>query len=52
MDVIASNVDMNAAHSALVPLDDAEMQLDALLSSLEQSRGYDTIIVDCPPQLG
>ena len=50
MDVIASNVDMNAAHSTLVEQDGAETRLDALLGALEGD--YDVVVVDCPPQLG
>lgn len=50
MDVVASNIDMNAAASTLAQEDDAEMRLARLLTELEDE--YDFVVVDCPPHLG
>lgn len=50
MDVVASNIDMNAAESTLIEQPDGEMRLDALLAKLDD--GYDYVVVDCPPHLG
>ncbi|WP_049922531.1 ParA family protein [Halopiger djelfimassiliensis] len=50
MDVITSNVDMNAAESALMQESDPEARLDALLEHVETD--YDVVVVDCPPHLG
>ncbi|WP_117369169.1 ParA family protein [Natrarchaeobaculum sulfurireducens] len=50
MDVVPSNVDMNAAESTLSQEPDGETRLDTLLSAIEAD--YDVIVVDCPPYLG
>ncbi|WP_049925886.1 ParA family protein [Halopiger goleimassiliensis] len=50
MDVVPSNVDMNAAEATLAPEDDGATRLDTLLTELET--GYDVVVVDCPPNLG
>ncbi|SDR38223.1 chromosome partitioning protein [Natronobacterium texcoconense] len=50
MDVVASNVDLNAASSTLPSEENAEMRLDRLLTQLEDE--YDVVVVDCPPHLG
>ncbi|WP_459806407.1 ParA family protein [Halopiger thermotolerans] len=52
MDVLASNVDMNAAQSTLAEQPDGDGRLDALLTALEREGDYDVVVVDCPPQLG
>ncbi|EMA32414.1 ParA family protein [Halobiforma nitratireducens] len=57
MDVVASNVDMNAAASTLAAEADAELRLDRLLTRLESesksgTHDYDFVVVDCPPHLG
>ncbi|THE63645.1 ParA family protein [Salinadaptatus halalkaliphilus] len=50
MDIVASNVDMNAADSTLARQPDPETKLDAVLTELETD--YDVVVVDCPPYLG
>ncbi|MFP8954610.1 ParA family protein (plasmid) [Natrialbaceae archaeon A-arb3/5] len=50
MDVVASNIDMNAAESALLQQPDTETRLDELLNRVEDE--YDFVVVDCPPHLG
>ncbi|ELY90439.1 cobyrinic acid ac-diamide synthase [Natrialba hulunbeirensis JCM 10989] len=52
MDVVTSNVDMNAAESTLVQEPDGETRLDALLDRLEAAGEYDVTVVDCSPHLG
>lgn len=50
MDVVPSNVDMNAAESTLAGEPDGETRLDDLLAEVETD--YDVVVVDCPPNLG
>ncbi len=50
MDVVPSNVDMNAAEMSLVQEPGGETRLDALLSDVDSQ--YDVIVVDCAPYLG
>ncbi|RQG86767.1 ParA family protein [Natrarchaeobius halalkaliphilus] len=50
MDVVTSNIDMNAAASALARQSNAETLLEDLLDGIEE--GYEYVIVDCPPHLG
>ncbi|ARS88772.1 ParA family protein [Natrarchaeobaculum aegyptiacum] len=52
MDVVPSNIDMNAAESALGGESDGETRLEPLLESLEEDGDYDVVVVDCPPYLG
>ncbi|ELZ07629.1 ParA family protein [Natrialba aegyptia] len=52
MDVVTSNVDMNAAESTLVQEPDGETRLDTLLDRFEADGDYDVTIVDCSPHLG
>ncbi len=50
MDVVPSNVDMNAAEMSLVREPGGETRLETLLSQVESQ--YDVVVVDCAPYLG
>ncbi|RQG93587.1 ParA family protein [Natrarchaeobius chitinivorans] len=50
MDVITSNIDMNAAASTLAQQSAPETHLAELLDRLESE--YEFVVVDCPPHLG
>ncbi len=50
MDILPSNVDMNAADASLAQSPDGERRLESVLESVEAD--YDVVVVDCPPYLG
>lgn len=50
VDVLPSNIDMNAAEASLLQEPDGETRLASILEPVDEE--YDYIVVDCPPHLG
>ena len=48
--IVPSSVDLSGAEIELVPLEDRERRLKAVLHGVEEK--YEFIVVDCPPSLG